>query len=178
MDFIVELVEPIIHHLRTYTVFYMIGTPAVLLGIALTYRYSLPLILYAFEYAVYAAAMHTIIHVLVRLFAWFKNSSSMDVLDVHGRPLDMVFWRTPWLNFWELEVYDPYWVIYVEGVFLVIILGLMIRYRPLKTQRRRSRYTPPPPPPPEDDADDDWGVPKKRYYTPVGPINTVKTKKK
>ncbi len=136
---------------------YMIVVPIVLTIIILTRRYSVPLLLYAIEFSIYAFIMHIVVHVLVRLTAWFRNNSSMAVLREDGLPADAVFWTTPWLNFWERATYDPGWIIFVELVFLVVILGFMYRYRPMKIQQKRtSRYAPPPPKPAaRDDSEDD-----------------------
>ena len=181
MEFYANLFEPVLQHIQEYLTLYMIVAPIALIIVIFTRRYSVPLLLYAVEFAAYAFAMHTIVHVLVRLTAWFKNSSSMSMLQEDGLPVDAVFWTTPWLAFWDGETYDPGWIVYVEMVFLVAILGLMYRYRPMKIQQKRtSRYAAPPPPKPAagSDSDDEWGVPKKRHFTPTQPLANSKGKKR
>ncbi len=173
MDFYLNLFDPVIRHVQEHMVYYAVGTPTALIFIFFTRRYSVPLLLYLVELTIYLFCMHSIIHVVVRLTAWFKNNSSMAALRPDGTPLDAVSWTTPWMQFWDMEQYDPSWIPWMEGAFILIIIALMYRFRPMKTQyKRKSRYGEPPPKKKkkvEGNSDDDWGVPKKREYVPVMP---------
>lgn len=178
MDFYAGLLEPIFMHVRENAVLYAILTPTTLIFIFFTRKYSIPLILYVLELAVYSIAMHTVVHAVVRMTAWFKTSSSMKMLREDGVPADAVYWTTPWLRFWETETYDPSSIMYVEIAFLVIILLLMYRFRPIKTQYvHKSRFTENKPAKPgpkkkggkNEYDDDDWGVPKQRTLPDITP---------
>ncbi len=109
--------------------------------IYLTRKYSVPPILYAVEFSIYATGMHVAIHVLVGVTRWFKESSSMKALAEDGKPLDAPTWSTPLVDFWDRAAYDPIWVWKFEVVLLVIILMLMWRYRPMQVQRKSKRKT-------------------------------------
>ncbi|NLN94139.1 MAG: hypothetical protein GX130_12650 [Candidatus Hydrogenedens sp.] len=164
MDFYIELFSPLFPHFKEYGTYYIIGVPVLLTAIYFSRRYSVPAILFSLEFSLYTVGMHTVVHVLVRLFAWFKNSSSMKALQADGTRLDPEAWTTPWKNFWEWDIYDPEWIPYMEGAFIVVIILLMARYRPFRpTNKRRRRYVPPPKPV---NSDDNWGVPKQYYGLP------------
>lgn len=165
MEFYINLFRPLFPHFQEHATLYIVGVPLLLIAIYFSRYYSVPAILFSLEFMLYTAVMHTTVHTLTRLFAWFKNSSSMKALQADGVPLDAVTWTTPWKQFWEWETYDPEWIPWLEGACLVIIALLMFKFRsftPIK--RRRSRYVPPPPKPVNDD--DNWGVPKQYYGTP------------
>lgn len=159
MEFYAELLGPILPHLKEYAVFYIVGIPILLVIIVLTRRYSVPLIVFLFEFIVAACIMHALVHVNVLIFAWFKNSSSMQMV---RDPEDDVYWTTPMLHFWEWDIYSPQWVIWVEAVFLMAILLLIYRFRPLKPQyKHKSRYYKPKPASKTGADDDDWGTPRQ-----------------
>lgn len=164
MDFYIDLLRPLFPHFQEYSVLYIVGLPLLLAFIYLTRRYSLPGILFSLEFSLYTFSMHTVVHLLVRLFAWFKNSSSMKALQSDGSRLDPEAWTTPWLEFWDWDIYDPEWIPYMEGAFIIAIIILMAKYRPFRpTGKRRRRYVPPPPPV---NTEDNWGVPKQYYGLP------------
>lgn len=130
--------EPVITHLREYQSAYIAGAVCLLPIIFLTRRYSVPLILYTVEIAIYLSLMHLGIWLLVNLTRWFKEQSSMRALQSDGRPVDAPDWQTPLLTFWDRELYQPGWLVWVELVGVAIIVVLVIRYRPLKLQRKRA----------------------------------------
>lgn len=145
MEFYLDYITPLLEHFQEYWSYYAVGGPILAVAIFLTRRYSLPAILYTVEFVAYVSVLHSAIHLAVRLAAWFKNSSSMQAVRPDGLPADAVHWTTPWPRFWELEYYDPSWIVWVEAVLAVMILGIMIRYRPMKVQYKRTyRYKEPP----------------------------------
>ena len=133
--------DALIVHLQENAILYgaivVCGTPL----IYVTRKFSVPTILYALEYSIYAAGMHLAMWCLVSVTRWFKESSSMRALDDAGRPEDAPEWGTPLINFWERTEYDPEWIWKVEVALLVVILLLMWRYRPMKIQRKSKRKT-------------------------------------
>jgi len=133
--------EAAIAHLQDNAIIYGVGAVFALPLIYLTRKYSVPAVLYALEFAIYAVAIHIATHLLVRVTRWFKESSSMQALREDGKPMDTPEWGTPLMEFWLTEEYDPNWLWKVEVVFLVIALILMWRYRPMKVQRRSGRKT-------------------------------------
>jgi len=176
MEFYIDLFRPLFPHFQEYSYYYIFGVPVLLLLIHITRWYSVPTILYVLEYTLYAGIMHTVVHVLVRLFCWFKNNSSMNALQADGTRADPEAWTTPWKQFWNWEYYDPEWIPWMELFFLIVVAGLMIRFRPFRpTKRRRRAYVPPPPPKPNA-ADDNWGVPKQ-YHVPAASSAAHKKKK-
>ena len=47
--------------------------------------------------------------------------------------------RSSWIEFWNRDLYDPNWIFYMEIVFFVLVLLAVLRYRPMKVQRKRNR---------------------------------------
>lgn len=162
MEFYLGLLSPLAPHFKEYMILYLLGVPIMIVIIALTRRYSIPLIIFLLELTIYSSIMHTIFHVIVRVFTWFKNSSSMKMI---RDPDDMVEWTTPLFSFWQIEQYDPNWLIYVEIVLFTIVLLLTIYIRPLKPQyKHKSRFNKPGTPVSKSKSkieDDKWGVPKQ-----------------
>jgi len=140
MDELWYELQPIYDHILENQILYGIGGVITLILVILLRKWSIPLIFYAVEYSVYLLIMHTFVHLLTRLTAWFRNSSSMKALRPDGMPLDAVEWTTPYFVPWKLERYDPQWIVYIELAFAVIILALMAWFRPMKTQKVKPRY--------------------------------------
>ncbi len=133
--------EELMVHLQENVLGYGIGGVCLVPIIFITRKYSVPFILYIVEFSIYAVAIHLATGVLVRVTAWFKESSSMKALAEDGRPLDAPDWTTPLIEFWKREEYNPAWVWKVEIALLVVVLMLMWRYRPMKIQRKAKRQT-------------------------------------
>lgn len=122
--------DTIIAHFQEWYTAYAVGAVIAAPIIYLTRRYSLPAILFTIESIIYFAIMHVLIGTIVRVAAWFKANSSMAV--VKDRTGGSVDWVTPWVEFWDKEQYNPQWIIYMEGVFAVVIVYLVLKYRPLR----------------------------------------------
>lgn len=133
--------EALIAHLQENAVLYAAGGICLLPVIYLTRKFSVPAILYLVEFSIYSGLLHVATNVLVRVTRWFKESSSMRALREDGKPIDTPEWSTPLIEFWKTEEYDPNWVWKMEVAFLVVILIIMWRYRPMKIQRKGGRKT-------------------------------------
>jgi hypothetical protein len=94
-------------------------------------RFVVPVILYIGEMIAYSVIMHTILHYLVAVCVWFKSSSRM----YWHRDEPAPPWSTPWAEFWRPENYNPAALYWIEVTAVVIIIGCVIRYRPMKTQK-------------------------------------------
>lgn len=133
--------DELLAHFQDNALGYGIGALCLAPVIFITRKYSVPFILYIVEFAIYASILHVVTNVVVRVAKWFKESSSMRALRDDGRPEDAPDWATPLLEFWKTEDYNPEWLWKAEIVALVIILGLMWRYRPMAVQRKPKRAT-------------------------------------
>lgn len=91
--------------------------------------YVLPIINFAVENGIYMVIMHTLVHLVTALAAWFKFNSSMALARQEGVGPEPVDWTTPLLRFWEQDHYDPRWLLYMEIVFAGAIVLLVTRYR-------------------------------------------------
>lgn len=127
-----------IDHFTEYYVTYIALLACVLPILYLTKAYSIPAMMYALELAIYFALMHVVVWGIVRVAFWFRQESTMRALSEDG-PDPSEAWRTPLLEFWQTEAYNPSWLLYVEAAFAIIILYLVIRYRPMKVQYKTKR---------------------------------------
>ncbi len=98
--------------------------------VIVTRKWSLPFIFYTIETTIYLVFMHIIMHMFVALVVWFKVNTSMRALREDGTPAEVPDWATPLFDFWNLEAYIPKWVAYVEIAFAIIIILLVIWFRP------------------------------------------------
>ena len=131
----------LLEHLQSNAAYY--GGGAVVLApiIYFTRRYSLPVILYVLEISIYLGILHLVMHYLVILTKWFKEQSSMEARSADGSPAVTVEWSTPLTQFWDRALYEPQWVFYFECVAVLLIVGVVFRYRPMQIQRvRKSKY--------------------------------------
>ncbi|MCF6286596.1 MAG: hypothetical protein L3K26_15580 [Candidatus Hydrogenedentes bacterium] len=131
--------DELIAHVQENAVLYGVGAAFTLPLIYVTRKYSVPAILYTVEYTIYACIMHLVVWIIVGATRWFKESSSMKALREDGKPIDTPEWGTPLINFWDTDAYDPEVIWKVEVGFLVVVMLLMWRYRPMKIQRRAKR---------------------------------------
>jgi len=181
----IEILQPLIDHVMSHTVAYGIGTAVTLLVIFFTRPYSTALIFYAVENAIYIFVMHTLMHVIIRLLAWFSNQTSMkNVFEDNAR--GDVFWTTPWLRFWDREVYDPAWIVWLELAFVIIIIGLVHYFRPIqigKSNKLKSTVKLEKPKRSKkkkkgEEEEDDWGVPTTRRFNMPDDLGGSDVKKK
>ncbi len=112
--------------------------------IIVTRKRSLPVIFYTIETAIYLVFMHIIVHMFVILVVWFKVNTSMRALREDGTPAEVPDWATPLYDFWNMQAYTPNWIAYVEITFAVIIILLVIWFRPpvlgpVKSKRAKKR---------------------------------------
>jgi len=124
--------EPILAHLHAHWPQYAVIAAIVFPTVYLTRKWTLPVIQWTFELCLYAAAFHVILHYIVQVAEWFQFESQMKMLKdqrVHAG------WQTPLLHFWKQELYVPSWVFWLEVVFVFIAIYLMVRLRPMATQR-------------------------------------------
>lgn len=140
MDDLFEIWALISDHVQDNMKAYIIGCVLAVPFIYFTRKWTIPLLLYTIEICVYLVIMHAIVWFVVNATAWFKNSSSMRALRPDGVPLDAVYWTTPLVKFWQKEHYDPQWTIFVEGTFVVLIVAIVLKYRPMHTQKPKPRY--------------------------------------
>lgn len=140
MDDFFEIWAMVADHIQDHQKAYILGVVLAVPAIFFTRKWSIPLFLYAVEICIYFALMHVFVHGLVALTGWFKENSSMRALRKDGRPLDAVDWTTPLVRFWNNEAYDPQWVAYMELAFVAIIVLLVFKFRPLRTQKPKPRF--------------------------------------
>jgi len=125
-------------HLREHYKLY-VGIFLVLLPPVVFFRrWSIPAILYAIEFVVYCALMHSILGGVIRLAAWFKTESAMK------RAFDRLAdsnpgWTTPFRYFYDRTLYNPKWLFYLEIVAVAAIVVMMWKYRPLRPQKKSQR---------------------------------------
>jgi hypothetical protein len=131
--------DALITHFQTWAIAYACGAVVLLPVLFFTRRYSVPAILFAIETLIYFAVAHTVMWCIVTMATWFKNNSTMRALEKDGTMRDVADWSIPYLQFWEKELYNPQWVMYLEGVFAVLIILAVFRYRPLKVHNPHKR---------------------------------------
>jgi len=140
MDDIAQLWFQMEDHVQANLKVYLLGIGLTVPFLFFTRKWTIPLILYILEISIYCGLMHTFIYGLVGLAGWFKNSSSIRALRKDGMPVDAVNWGTPFVRFWDKELYDPQWLVYVECGFMVVIVLLVFRFRPMRTQKPKPRF--------------------------------------
>lgn len=125
--------DALLTHLQEYWIGYVFLVGGLVPVIYFTRQYTLPVIQWTAELCIYSAIMHVVVHGLVRLTAWFKEQSQFErAFDVEAARPD---WRTPLLEFWNKEAYNPDWLFWVEVAFVIVAIVLMFKYRPMKTQK-------------------------------------------
>ncbi|MCC6695617.1 MAG: hypothetical protein IT365_08300 [Candidatus Hydrogenedentes bacterium] len=124
--------EPILQHLQANWAAYALCAAIILPLVYVTRKWSLPILQWFVELCIYGAIFHVILHYIVAVAEWFQFESQMKMLkDERVRE----GWQTPLVEFWKQELYKPGWILWLEVVFMVVILYLMYRLRPMKTQR-------------------------------------------
>jgi hypothetical protein len=111
---------------------YGAGTAVALIVVYFTRAWSLPVIQWAVELCIYTAAFHVALHYIVKVAAWFNYESQMKMLKDERVSTG---WQTPLIEFWKQELYKPSWILWFEAVFVVGVFVLMVRLRPMKTQK-------------------------------------------
>jgi len=129
-------VDAVIAHIQLNWKTYGIVLVCVLPFVIIFRKWAVPLILYVFEYCIYLGIMHTLMHGIVGLATWFRQETQFRALSAGGRVFG---WHTPWVHFWRKELYNPQWLVYLEIGFAVVVLALMIKFRPMQRQKVKAR---------------------------------------
>jgi hypothetical protein len=128
--------DQVLAHLQEYYVAYGLVALGLLPIIYATRRYSVPLIFYTIEIIIYLIAIHVAVWAVVVTARWFKEQSTMRVLS-DGSPVAAPDWSTPLLEFWQRDLYSPSWLVWLEVVLALIVVGLVFKYRPMRVQQKR-----------------------------------------
>jgi hypothetical protein len=131
--------EVIVEHLKENATLYVIGLVVLAPAIFFTRKWSIPVILYTVEMALYGAIMHVVVWCMVVCGKWFKENTSMRALREDGTSAATEDWGTPLVEFWETEGYRPPLIMWVEVGLLVAIVFLVWKYRPPKLKRKPGR---------------------------------------
>ena len=135
--------EIVIDHFQSYWMYYAIGAAVLLPPLIYFRRWSSPLIQYAIEYVIYLGLTHVGLGTIVRVAGWFMDQSTMKrargLVGENYNP----GWETPWLEFWNRELYNPVWLFYAEIVVAVLVFVLMVRLRGIGLQRKKRKKVPP-----------------------------------
>ena len=124
--------ETIVAHIQEHMVEYGVGTVFVVVAVFFTRKWTLPVIQWVLELCVYTAIFHIVLHYVIAVAAWFNYESQMKMLKDERVSTG---WQTPLVEFWKQELYKPSWVFWFEVAFVVGALILMIRLRPMTTQK-------------------------------------------
>jgi len=132
-------INTVLEHFQTNATAYIVLGVCALPILFVTRKYSVPLILYAVEYAIYLLIVHSLFYAVLNLAKWFKTNSSMRALRADGTPADSPDWTMPYIEFWNRDLYVPSSVFWAEVVAAVLVFIAMWRYRPMKVQTNRER---------------------------------------
>ena len=119
-------------HLQEHAAQYGVVAAIVVPFLYFTRRWTWGPIQWALELIVYFGIFHTIMHYVVMLTDWFQFESQMKMLVDQKVRMGYV---TPLEAPWQMEAYNPAWIFYVEIAAIVLIIAMMFRYRPMKTQK-------------------------------------------
>lgn len=120
----------VIAHFQANAKWYIMGLVVAIPIVAATRKYSLPILQYILETAIYLGLTHVVFHFIVVLTKWFKEVSSFD--RARGQESAPLEWQTPLTDFWIKEEYYPVWIYYAEIVLVFVIVGLVFKYRPMR----------------------------------------------
>jgi len=130
------ILEHVQANIIAYVVILLCALPALYLG----RKYVVPFILYTIEIIIYIGLVHVAVHLITRVAAWFRDSSSFD--RAFGHQSEPTNWTTPLLEPWDRAAYDPEWIFWFQVVTAVLIVIAVFRYRPMKVHKGRDRkYT-------------------------------------
>lgn len=139
-----DMFTPLIEHLKTHQGAYIAVGIVAAAVFAVFRRFAAPIVAKVLEVSIYCSAMHVAVALFVRMVAWFKGETSLRALHETGEDL-MPDWTTPFIQFWNRDLYQPRWLVYLELAFVVIILGLVWRFRPIFIKPKRQKTAGPPP---------------------------------
>ncbi len=156
--------DEVIAHVQENLTGYLIVVGCALPIIIIFRKQTFPFIGLCFESALYYAIVHVILTCIVRFFGWFKKESTFEALGDGNPNLGRSF-TTPVLEpWWDKTLYHPEGLIYLELAFIVLVIIVTFKYRPLDVggkntyqgkaaakaaklkagQRTRQKYTRPP----------------------------------
>ncbi|HRI87205.1 MAG TPA: hypothetical protein PK869_03020 [Candidatus Hydrogenedentes bacterium] len=124
--------EPVMSYVQENAIQCAVVAAIVIPLLYATRRWTWGPIQWVLELVIYFSIFHICLHYVVMLTDWFQFESQMKMLVDEKVRMN---YTTPLLAPWVMEAYNPKWLFYFEAVAVVLIIGAMFRYRPMKTQK-------------------------------------------
>lgn len=131
----------VIAHIQANAKWYITGVAVAIPLVIITRKHSLRIIQYLLETIIYLSLIHLSFHFIVAMGKWFKEQSSFD--RAFGRNSGAIDWQTPLTDFWKKELYSPTALFYIEMGIAILVIILVLRYRPLRFKKPKSKKQPP-----------------------------------
>lgn len=152
-----------LQHLQENWVFYAIAT---IVGGAFLYytrQYVVPIVFHILEMAVYTFLFHTAVSGVTQFASWYQEEAFIETeisrfatrdrvfgLEAAAEPVPQYF--TPYVEFWNRELYHPDWLYSMELTVVCFIILAVALFRPLsfsagpgyRPQGKGSRSSEPP----------------------------------
>ena len=122
-----ELVNHVVERWQAYAITAAFALPLVVM----LWRHIAPVLLPVLEIMLYMTGIQILLHGFVRVVGWFKLETAM----YHTDRADPG-WEVPIAEFWNLAAYNPEWLFYAQGGALAIVTFIVLRCRPLRTQKK------------------------------------------
>ena len=120
--------ETVIEHLRDNVVAYCLISACVVPVLVIFRKQSFPVIFHTVETIVYLSFFHLGLHGLINVAAWYKRSSAFQGSEVQPD------FSTPLWAPWMKELYNPQGLYYLEIVVALIVIFIVIRFRPMQVK--------------------------------------------
>lgn len=125
-----EAYTPLFDYVHDHYVAFIVGAVVAAILILALRRYAVPLVLKALELVGCVIAMHVVVGTFVRVLSWFKAATRFRGLKQSIEDMDPGF-KTPFFEFWNKDLYEPSWLIYLELGFVAAIIVLILYFRPV-----------------------------------------------
>jgi hypothetical protein len=124
--------DEVIAHVQENLTGYLIVLGCALPIIIIFRKQTFPFIGLCFESALYFSIIHLILAGIVRFFGWFKKESTFERALSDGNPNLQQSFTTPLTEpWWDKTLYHPEGLIYLELAFIVLVIIVTFKYRPL-----------------------------------------------
>jgi hypothetical protein len=123
--------EVVLDHLTNRWPIYVVSAVFLIPVLILTRKFSLPLILWTLEVCLYITGLHLFMYGLLHAAGWFKGATQMA-----WKEEDKIIptWTVPLDRFWDRSLYDPHWIFWFELIVLIAMIGVILKFRPIKVQ--------------------------------------------
>jgi len=126
----------LIANIQSNAAMYAVGAVAALVITLVFRKWVLPFLYHTAEYIAYCTVAHFLLGGFVRAFSWFRGETEFKNFKGDLDPAWAPYTTPLDLNFWQMNLYNPQWLFWLEAIMAAGLLYVVIVIRPTRLKHK------------------------------------------